>query len=301
MEDDITVVQEKDVLLQEMLRLSDISSDCDLAPVCIDNIVCQLPRDAFDVIMIHGSIEESNSEFSSPASSMEPTSSRQADLNLLQASVYGSAEFADIYSHAGIEREIEPIQSRHPRRSSQPRTNESRGPARNTGPQNSHNGPSRRAEATRMRRSVSHSNRPQPANLNGSSSSTDMEVIRSSLEEALRAVQEQQMSDSQPPFVATPPNAKEAAAQAAIRRSQIAQQVFQDYLSSLQPALQQRATNESANENPQLAANLSTIQNTMQEIQNAVTKFDFHNLMSNRRVKFNFVLVLVLVQRWRNQ
>ena len=69
-EDDISLVEEKDVLLHEMSALSDIAADCDLAPVCIDNITCQLSRDAFDVIMIHGTIEESLMDHPSSSNSM---------------------------------------------------------------------------------------------------------------------------------------------------------------------------------------------------------------------------------------
>ena len=66
-------------------------------------------------------------------------------------------------------------------------------------------------------------------------------------------------------------SAREAAAQAAIKRSQIAQQVVQDYINTFQPSLLQLERN-GIEENAQMRDNLSNIQSAMQDIQSAVAR-----------------------------
>ena len=293
-EDDISLVEEKDVLLHEMSALSDIASDCELAPVCIDNITCQLPRDAFDVIIIHGTIEESFMDRLSTSNSMPSA----LDAGFGERAVHDVSAFNTGDSHdtelpnSRSERNLMESSSRQSRCVTRGRTCErhssqssnslaTQGARGSIGyavatSNDSHSRGFSIEDFRNANEVIENMNGNQSGNdLNGSLSSADMEFVRSSLEAAIRLAQSTDTNQSDIPGSSNGPtsplSAREAAAQAAIKRSQFAQQVVQDYINTFQPALLHMERTE-LEENPQMRDNLTNIQSAMQDMQSAVAR-----------------------------
>ena len=290
-EDDVTVVQEKDALLHEMTALSDISTECELAPVCIDNILCMLPRDAFDVIMIHGTVEESTSSEQDPLGNLADiaSSSRQTDVGFGDR-VWAEPVEDNLTFLPNPPRDDLELGSNGFRQTRRGVSQRARGRLAN--PIGPHDlfpigggglmqqlasdvpiiNPARMNHA--RHRSLSHHSGRQRADLNASYSSTE-EQLRSSIEEAIRAVQNAEIRESRGTRggMMTPQCPREAAAQAAIKRQQVTQNLVGNILSVVRPALEEQSSEEGqAVDDTQLTSNLTTIESAMHEIQSAVSR-----------------------------